>query len=75
MLKRWVNLVFELLAIDRAAPSPGAGRITSLDHKIWDDAVEYDAIVVASLRKSREVLACLEIYVRIILDLGVGESC
>lgn len=55
------NLVFEFLAVDRASSSTGAGRITSLDHEVWDDAVEDDVIVVTSLRESREVVASLDI--------------
>lgn len=54
------NLVFEFLAVDRASSSTGAGRITSLNHEVGDDAVEDDVVVVTSLRKSREVVASLE---------------
>lgn len=53
-------LIFELLAVDRAAPSASAGGIASLDHEVRDYAVENDAVVVASLSECREVLACLE---------------
>lgn len=53
------NLVFKLLAVDRAAAAAGAGRVAGLDHEIRDDAVEYDIVVVSSLRESRKVLAGL----------------
>lgn len=52
-------LVFELVAVDRAAASAGAGRIAGLDHEIGDDAVEYYVVVVAALGKACKVLAGL----------------
>jgi hypothetical protein len=54
-----VDFVFEFLAVDRAASAAGAGRITSLDHEVRDNAVEDDVVIVASLREGCEVLACL----------------
>ena len=36
-----------------------ASRITSLDHEVADDTVEYDAIIVSLLYESDEVLDCL----------------
>jgi hypothetical protein len=55
-----MDLVFEFLAVNGAASSAGAGRVTGLDHEIGDDAMEDDVVVVSALRKGREVLACLE---------------
>lgn len=54
-----MDLVFEFLAVDGAASSAGAGGITGLDHKVGDDAVEDDIVVVSALREGREILACL----------------
>lgn len=59
MLQVRLDLIFKFLAVDRASTSSCAGRVTTLDHEVWDYAVEDDAIVVAALGELREVLACL----------------
>lgn len=59
MLEVGINLVLEFLAVDRASSSASAGRIASLYHEVGDNAVEDDIVVVASLRKRREVLTRL----------------
>jgi hypothetical protein len=59
VLQRWGDLVLKLLAVDGCATSSGAGRITTLDHKVRYDAVEYEAVKVVTLGECREVLACL----------------
>lgn len=59
VLQRRMNLVFKLLAVDRAASSPSARWVSCLKHEVWDYAVEDDVVVVASLGEGSEVLACL----------------
>lgn len=60
MLQRRHDLILELAAVDRLAASAGAGWVTALYHKAWDDAVEDDAVVLAGGGELGEVLACLE---------------
>lgn len=59
MLERWVYLVLEFVAVDRAATSPGAGGIAGLYHEVGDDTVEYYVVVVAALGKACKILAGL----------------
>lgn len=61
MLQPRVNLVLELLAVNRASSPAGTSWIAGLDHEVGDNAVEDNVVVIASLRKCREILACLEI--------------
>jgi hypothetical protein len=68
VLQTWMNLVFELLAVDGFAATPGARRVSTLDHEVGYDAVKNLIIVVAALGKTREVLACLRSVVRVELD-------
>lgn len=51
----WVNLVGKRAAPARLAAAPGAGWVTALDHKGWDDAVEDRVVVVAALHQCGEV--------------------
>jgi len=60
VLEVLVDFVLEFLAVDRASPTTGAGRITGLDHEVRDDAMEDDVVVIASLREGRKIFACLE---------------
>lgn len=60
MLQPGVNLVLEFLTVDRASSSAGAGRIAGLDHEVGYDAVEDDAVVVASLRERRKIVTSLK---------------
>lgn len=59
MLEIRINLVLEFLAVDGASSSASAGRIAGLYHEVGDNAVEDDIVIVASLRKRREVLTRL----------------
>lgn len=54
-----MDLVVEFLAIDRASPASSASRIAGLEHKVWNNAVEDDAIVVIALCEGQEVFAGL----------------
>lgn len=59
MLEGWRDFVLKLLAIDRLAASPSAGRVTALDHEVRYYAVKDKAIEIVALRKASKVLACL----------------
>ena len=59
MLQGWINLVFEFLAVDGAAASTSAGRITGLNHEVWNYSVDNDIIVVSPLSQRSEIIACL----------------
>ena len=52
-------LVWEGLSIDRSTSASSAGRITCLNHKVGDDAMEFDAVVVAAASQLGEVAACV----------------
>ena len=60
MLQSGIYLIFKLFAIDGSAAAAGAGRVAGLKHEIWDDAVEDDVVVVASLGEGGEIGAGLE---------------
>ena len=57
MLKRRLDLIFELFPVDGATSSPSASRVAGLDHEIGDDTMEDHIIEVATLGKGGEVLA------------------
>ena len=57
--KRVVELIFEFAAPDRFAAATGASGIAALKHEAGDDAVEDDAIVLASVGKACKVLTRL----------------
>ena len=59
MLQCGRDLVLELLAVDGGAASPGARRITALNHEVGYYAVEDLVVEVVALRKGGEVLARL----------------
>ena len=52
----WIKFIFKLLAIDRRTTSTCPCWVTSLDHKVFDDSVEFGAIVVTSMSQFSEVL-------------------
>lgn len=56
MLQRWVELVLKLPSPYRLPPSAGACGVTSLDHELLDDSVEYVTVVVAIGAVHTEVL-------------------
>jgi hypothetical protein len=68
VLQCWGDFVLELLAVDGCATSSSPGRVTTLDHEVRNDAVEYEAIEVVTLGECREVLACLWRIVVVKLD-------
>jgi|GEM_PF-2486997 len=49
------EFVVKFLAVDTLATHPGSGWITSLDHKITDNAVENHSVVVPLASKSDEI--------------------
>lgn len=59
MLQGGGYLVFELFSVYRLPSTSRACWITTLDHEVRDNAVEYEVIEVVALGKSREVLARL----------------
>ena len=59
MLQSRIDLIFELVVVDRSAAATGTGRIAGLEHEIWDYAVEDDVVVVPALGEGREVVAGL----------------
>ena len=59
MLQSRIDLIFELVAVDRSAAATGTGRIAGLEHEIWDYAVEDDVVVVPALGEGGEVVAGL----------------
>lgn len=59
VFQRRVDLVFKLVPVDTRPSAPRPRRVARLDHKVWDDSVEDDAVVVVSLRQRRKVLARL----------------
>lgn len=59
MLEARTDLIVKLLAPDGLAATSRARRIAGLKHKVDNDAVEDDVVVVASLCECRKVLACL----------------
>jgi len=59
MLERGTDFVVEGITIYRLAATTSACWIPSLDHEVWNDAVEDDIVVVASLSKCCKVFACL----------------
>ena len=52
-------LVFKVLSPDGLPSHSGAGWVTTLNHELFDDAVENDAVVVAVLEVCGEVFASL----------------
>ena len=68
VLQGRTDLVGELFSIDARAASTGTRGITTLDHEVWDNAVEDDIIVVAALGEGRKVLAGLGGMVVVELD-------
>lgn len=56
MFQGSLDLVFEFLAVYRAASAPGAGRVASLNHEVGNNAMEDDIVVVTPLSESRKVL-------------------
>ena len=60
MFQPRIYLIFELFTINRSTTTPSAGRIASLQHEVWNDAVEDDVVVVAALGEGGEVVACLK---------------
>jgi len=75
MLQRLLNLIFELFAVDGTTASTGSGRIACLNHEVWDDTVEDDVIVVASLGESCKVLASFGRMVGVKLDCDDSHRC
>lgn len=59
MFQRRVDFVFELLAVDGTATAARSCRVASLDHEVWDYAVNHNVVVVASLGKRGEVFTSL----------------
>jgi len=59
VLQRAIKFVCELAAPDRLSTTTGTGRVTTLKHEAWDDAVEDDAVVLTCVGEASEVLACL----------------
>lgn len=57
-----MDFVFELVAVDGATASAGAGGVAGLEHEVWDYAVEEYAIVVATLGEGGEILAGLTFW-------------
>eukprot|EP00982_Pelagococcus_subviridis_P002896 22376-Pelagococcus_subviridis.AAC.4 len=62
------DLVLELPAPDGRPAAPRPGRVPALDHEVFDDAVEHDAVVVARARELDEVLARLRAVEVVQLD-------
>lgn len=52
-------LVFEFLAVDGGPAAAGARGVASLEHEVWDDAVEEEGVVVAARGEGGEVCAGL----------------
>ena len=80
MLKRGTDLVGELVAVDGRSTSTCAGGITALNHEGWNNAVEYDVVVVAASSESREVAAGFGGVVVVEFDCdgalrSVSDSC
>ena len=59
MFETWMDLVFELLAVNGGAASAGARGIASLEHEIGDYAVEENVVVIAAACELRKVFASL----------------
>lgn len=59
VFQRWMYFILELLAIDGAAASSSSGRIASLEHKVGNDTVENDIVVVTPLSQRLKILAGL----------------
>ncbi|TGO68361.1 hypothetical protein BELL_0833g00030 [Botrytis elliptica] len=62
MFQRWEitprrggEFVFEFFPVDRGSAAAGASGIAGLQHEVWDDPVEDDAVVVAAPDESLEV--------------------
>ena len=53
-----IFLVVESIAIDASSASPGPRRVSTLNHEVTNDAMEYGAVEVIALRQGHEVLAC-----------------
>jgi hypothetical protein len=66
VLERAVELVLELAAPDGLSTTTGTSGVTALQHEAGDDAVEDDAVVLASVGETCKVLTCL---LRSVLDL------
>src|ERR1700760_5028683 len=59
MSQRSLKLVFEVFAPDRAATSPSAGWIASLNHKISNISMEDQCLVIALLGQLDKIPDCL----------------
>lgn len=62
-----VELVPERPAVHRLAPLACAGGIATLDHKVFDDAVERRAIVVTFHAQLRKVANGLQVLLLLLL--------
>jgi len=69
-------LVCKFLAVDRLATSAiTTGEVSSLQHELWDDAMELAALVSESLlasAKSTEVLSSFGDYIVVELEVDAG---
>lgn len=76
VLQRWRNFVFELLAVYGFAASTGTSRIATLNHEVWNDAVEDKTVEVVALCERSEVFACLGrmVVVEFDRDEALGSS-
>ena len=52
------EFIFEGSHPETFSTTTSTSRITSLDHEVADDTVEYDAIIISLLYESDEVLDC-----------------
>ena len=59
VLETRIDLIFEIFTVYGSAPAASAGGIASLQHEVWDDAVEDDIVVVAAFGEGSEIIAGL----------------
>ena len=54
-----MDLIFQWAAFGGLTSATCTGGVAALDHEVWDNAVEDDAVVVAASGQVKEVPACL----------------
>ena len=68
------KLVFKAVTPDALTAATGGGGVTALDHKVLDDTVEHDAVVIAVFGVGGEILHRLGGKLREQADGDVAHS-
>lgn len=66
-------LISKSLTPDGLSPSACASRISALDHKIFDDSMENNSIVVPFRYKTEKVLACFRSDIGFQCDFKISK--